>query len=128
MIFVLLGVQMNFSILSKYGVGALIVVVGFVFVARPVSVFFSVILDRKADWNLREIAYLMWTRETGVIPAALAGMLIAMKIQHADIISAVTSMAIIITLAFQASTAKYFAKVLKLDIDNRLDNTKKILT
>lgn len=118
MIFVLLGVQMNFGILSKYWIGALIVVVGFVFIARPVSVFFSVILDKKAGWNIREIAYLMWTRETGVIPAALAGMLISMKIQHSDIISAVTSMAIIITLAFQASTAKYLAKVLKLDVDN----------
>lgn len=118
MIFVLLGVQMNFGILSKYWGGALIVVIGFVFIARPVSVFFSVILDKKAAWNIREIAYLMWTRETGVIPAALAGMLLAMKVQHSDIISAVTSMAIIITLAFQASTAKYFAKVLKLDVDN----------
>jgi cell volume regulation protein A len=117
MIFVLLGIQMNFDILSKYFGGALIIVIGFIFVARPVSVFFSVILDRKASWNFREIAYLMWTRETGVIPAALAGMIISMKVQHADIISAVTSMAIIITIGVQASTAKYFAKVLKLDID-----------
>ncbi|MDW8799545.1 sodium:proton antiporter [Clostridium sp. A1-XYC3] len=118
MIFVLLGVQMNFAILSKYWGKALIIVLGFVFIARPVSVLFSVIFDRKAKWNIREIAYLMWTRETGVIPAALAGMLISMKIQNADIISAVTSMAIIITLTFQASTAKYFAKILKLDIDS----------
>ena len=117
MIFVLLGIQMNFDILSKYFGGALIIVIGFIFLARPVSVFFSVILDRKASWNFREIAYLMWTRETGVIPAALAGMIISMKVQHADIISAVTSMAIIITIGVQASTAKYFAKVLKLDID-----------
>lgn len=116
MIFVILGVQMNFAVLSKYWLGALLTVLGFVFIARPVSVLLSVKLDRKAGWNLREIAYLMWTRETGVIPAALAGMLIAMKIQHAEIISAVTSMAIIITLTFQASTAQYFAKVLKLDI------------
>ncbi|MTK13830.1 MAG: sodium:proton antiporter [Clostridiaceae bacterium] len=118
MIFVLLGIQMNFAILSKYFGGALIIVIGFIFVARPVSVFFSVILDRKASWNFREIAYLMWTRETGVIPAALAGMIISMKVQHADIISAVTSMAIIITIGLQASTAKYFAKILKLDIDD----------
>lgn len=115
MIFVLLGIQMNFKILNQYFGGALLVVVCFVFIARPVSVFFSVIIDRKAKWNFREIAYLMWTRETGVIPAALAGMLIAMKVNNADIISAVTSMAIIITLTFQASTAKYFAKILKLD-------------
>lgn len=118
MIFVLLGVQMNFAILSRYWGKALIIVLAFVFIARPVSVLFSVIFDRKAKWNIREIAYLAWTRETGVIPAALAGMLISMNIKNADIISAVTSMAIIITLTFQASTAKYFAKILKLDIDS----------
>lgn len=123
MIFVLLGAQMNFAILNQYIGGALLVVFGFVFVARPVSVFFSVIFDKKAKWNFREIAYLMWTRETGVIPAALAGMILSMKIKNGDIISAVTSMAIIITLTFQASTAKYFAKLLKLEDENDLKNT-----
>lgn len=126
MIFVLLGVGMNFSILSKYWGGALIIVIGFVFISRPVSVFFSVILDRKAAWNFREMAYLMWTRETGVIPAALAGMIVSMKVQHADIISAVTSMAIIITIGVQASTAKYFAKILKLDVDDSKRNNKSL--
>jgi NhaP-type Na+/H+ or K+/H+ antiporter len=115
MIFVLLGIQMNFKILGQYLGEALLVVICFVFIARPISVFFSVMIDRKAEWSFREIAYLMWTRETGVIPAALAGMLIVMKVKNADIISAVTSMAIIITLTFQASTAKFFAKVLKLE-------------
>lgn len=89
----------------------------FVFLARPVSVLLTVPFDRKAKWNIREIAYLCWTRETGVIPAALAGMLITMNIPNAELISAVTSMAIIITLTFQASTAKYFAKLLGLEVE-----------
>lgn len=117
MIFTLLGVQMNFGIISQYWGAALLVILAFVFLARPISVLLTVPFDRKAKWNIREIIYLSWTRETGVIPAALAGMLITMNIPNAELISAVTSMAIIITLTFQASTAKYFAKVLKLEIE-----------
>ena len=54
---------------------------------------------------------------TFIIPAALAGMIISLKINNAPIISAVTFMAIIITLTFQASTAKYVAKLLKLEVN-----------
>lgn len=116
MIFVILGTQINFAVLGRYWAQALLVIVLFIFIARPVSVIFSVILDKKAEWSFREILYLMWTRETGVIPAALVGMLASMKINNSEIISAVTFMAIIITLGVQASTAKYVAKVLKLEI------------
>lgn len=115
MIFVLLGTQMDFAIIGQYWKGGIIVILLFIFVARPVSVIVSVIFDKKARWNYREILYLMWTRETGVIPAALAGMLISMNVPNAKIVSAITSMAIIITLTFQASSAKYVAKLLKLE-------------
>jgi NhaP-type Na+/H+ or K+/H+ antiporter len=46
-------------------------------------------------------------------------MLITIKVPNAELISAVTSIAIIVTLTFQASTAKYFAKVLKLEVEPR---------
>ena len=49
----------------------------------------------------------MLDKRTGVIPAALAGMLITMKVPNAELISAVTSIAIIVTLTFQASTANF---------------------
>jgi len=104
-------------IISQYWGKALIVILAFVFLARPISVLLTVPFDRKAKWNIREIAYLCWTRETGVIPAALAGMLITMRVPNAELISAVTSIAIIVTLTFQASTAKYFARVLKLEVE-----------
>jgi len=116
LIFMLLGAGMNFSIISRYWSGALIVILAFVFIARPASVLLTVPLDRRAKWNIREMLYLCWTRETGVIPAALAGMLMTMRVPNADIISAVTSIAIIITLAFQASTAAWLAKKLDLEV------------
>lgn len=115
MIFVLLGTQMNFGILAQYWKGALLTVLVLVFIARPISALISVIVDRKAEWTYKDIIYLMWVRETGVIPAALAGMLVTMKLPNAEIISSVTFMAIIITLTFQASTAKLLAKILKLE-------------
>lgn len=115
MIFVILGTQMNFKVIGEYWIGSLLVVFLLMFVARPFSVLISLLIDRKAGWNFKEILYLMWTRETGVIPAALAGMLVSMKIPNASVISAVTSMAIIITLSFQATTAQYIAKILKLE-------------
>ncbi len=116
MIFVLLGTQMNFSILAQYWLKAAIIVIILMLIARPACVLVSVIFDRKAEWNYREVLYLMWTKETGVIPAALAGMLISMKIPNAELISAVTFMAIIVTLLLQASTAVFLARKLKLDV------------
>ncbi len=81
MIFVLLGSHIDFGVLSKYFTKDLMVVALLIFVSRPVSAFLSVIFDRKAKWNIKEIIYLMWVRETGVIPAALVGMLLTMHIK-----------------------------------------------
>ena len=86
-----------------------------IFIARPVSVIFSMIADRKAQWKWQEVVYMMWVRETGVIPAALSGMILTMGVDHADIISSVTFATILITLTLQASTSKLLAKVLNLD-------------
>lgn len=118
MIFVLLGTQLEFVNLFKNLTPALIVVAVLIFVARPISVILSVIVDRKAQWKWQEIVYMMWVRETGVIPAALSGMIMTMGIKHADIISSVTFATILITLTLQASTSKLLARVLKLETDN----------
>lgn len=118
MIFILLGTQVNLHMLALNWKAALHVVIVLIFIARPISVLICVLIDRKAEWNRKEILYLMWVRETGVIPAALSGMIVSMKIPNSEIISAVTFMTIIITLILQASTAGYLAKFLKLDKGN----------
>lgn len=115
MIFVLLGTHLDFAVLMKYLLPTLASVFVLIFIARPISVLISVMFDRKAEWTLKEILYLMWIRETGVIPAALAGMLMTAGIQHADMISSVTFATIMITLSFQASTSHLLAKLLKLE-------------
>lgn len=115
MIFILLGTQINFSVIFQNWRSALLVVIALIFIARPISVLICTALDRKAGWKLKEILYLMWTRETGVIPAAMAGMVLTMKLENSDIISAITFMTIIITLTLQATSAKHLAKLLRLE-------------
>ncbi len=115
MIFVLLGTHLNFQILIDNLSGTLIIVGLLIFIVRPISVLFCVLGDRKAQWTWKQIVYMMWVRETGVIPAALAGMLLTSGVQHAEIISSVTFATILVTLTFQASTAGLLAKILKLE-------------
>lgn len=115
MIFVLLGTHLDFQNLFA-NLGPTLTIVGvLIFIARPISVIFCIIGDKKAQWTWKEIVYMMWVRETGVIPAALAGMLTTSGVLHADIISSVTFATILVTLTFQASTSGFLAKILKLE-------------
>jgi len=115
MIFVLLGTHLDFQNLLA-NLGPTLIIVGvLIFVARPISVIFCILGDRKAEWTWKEIVYMMWVRETGVIPAALAGMLMTSGVLHADIISSVTFATILVTLTFQASTSGLLARLLKLE-------------
>lgn len=113
-IFVLLGSQVNFALLHQYFWGALGVVVAFMFIARPVVVFLCALPNRKAKWTFKELLFMCWTRETGVIPGALAGMLVGMKVPYSEVIASVTFMAILITILLQATTTKWLAQ--KLDL------------
>ncbi|MDU4935493.1 MAG: cation:proton antiporter [Peptostreptococcaceae bacterium] len=113
-IFIILGTQVDLSILGKYLVPSIICVLGLVFIARPIAVFVCTIFDRKAKWNKREILFMMWVRETGVIPAALCGIITAMKVPGHEIISSVVFMTILLTLIVQGSSTKFVAKKLGL--------------
>lgn len=113
-IFVLLGTHVNFAVLGKYWFNSLLIVLVLMFIARPISVFLCALLDRKVKWTFKEMLFLCWVRETGVIPAALSGMIVSMKMPNSDIISSVVFMTILITLLIQASTTEIVAK--KLDL------------
>ncbi len=116
-IFILLGTQVDFGLMNQYlwaGVG---VVVVFMLVARPVTVFLCALPDRRAKWSFKEMLFMCWTRETGVIPGALAGMLVGMKAPGADIIASVTFIAILMTILIQATTTKWLAKKLDLLVE-----------
>lgn len=113
-IFILLGSQVNFSLMNKYLAGGAVVIAVFMLLARPLTVFICAVPDRKAKWTMNEMLFMCWTRETGVIPAALAGMLVGMKAPGAEMIASVTFLAIMMTILIQASTTKLLAKKLGL--------------
>jgi len=113
-IFILLGTQVDFGLMNQHLLGGIAVVVVFMLVARPITVFVCALPDRRAKWSLREMLFMCWTRETGVIPGALAGILVGMKAPGAQIIASVTFIAILMTILIQATTTKWLAKKLGL--------------
>lgn len=116
-IFILLGSQVDFSLLRQYWLAGLGIVLLFMFIARPFTVFLCAGADRRARWSVKEMLFMSWTRETGVIPAALAGMLVGMKVPGAEVVSAITFMAILMTILIQATTTQWLAR--KLDLLTR---------
>lgn len=114
LIFVLLGSQVDFAILRQYIWLSLAVVAVFIFIARPVTVLASLLPDKKAKWKRAEIGFFFWTRETGVIAAALSGIVVSSGLPEGRLLSAVTFVAILVTLILQASTTPYVAKKLNL--------------
>jgi cell volume regulation protein A len=113
-IFILLGTQVDFALIDRYLLGGILVVAIFMLIARPLTVFLCAAPDRRARWDFRELLFMCWTRETGVIPGALAGMLLGMQVPGAEIIAAVTFIAILTTILIQATTTRWLAR--KLDL------------
>ncbi|WP_413301920.1 cation:proton antiporter [Bacillus sp. 1P10SD] len=113
----LLGTQVDFRILGQYWIQGILVVLVFMFIARPLAVLLCTLPDRKAKWKMNEILFMFWVRETGVIPAALSGMIVAAKVDYANQIASVTFIAILVTILIQASTTGYVAKKLRITIE-----------
>jgi potassium/hydrogen antiporter len=114
LIFVLLGSQVDFISLKQYGLLGLLVVIIFMLIARPITVLSSLLPDQKAGWTRPEVLFFFWTRETGVIPAALVGIISGSGLAEGKLLSALVFEAILITLLIQASTTPFLAKKLNL--------------
>jgi cell volume regulation protein A len=114
LIFVLLGAQVDFSLMSHHWIGGVLVVMVLMLVARPVTVFACASPDLRARWSFNELLFMCWTRETGVIPAALAGLLVALHAPGAQVIASVTFIAILMTILIQAPTTRWLARKLGL--------------
>lgn len=113
-IFILLGSQVNFALIAKYMWGGVALVAVFMLVARPLTVLCCALPDRRAKWSFKELLFMCWTRETGVIPGALAGILLGMKVPGAEIIASVTFITILLTIIIQATTTRWLAGKLGL--------------
>jgi cell volume regulation protein A len=64
--------------------------------------------------------FMCWTRETGVIPAALAGLLLGMKAPGAQMIASITFIAILMTILIEAPTTKWLGRKLGLLEENKM--------
>lgn len=113
-IFILLGTQVDFALMNEYLAGGIAVVAVFMLLARPATVFLCALPDRRAKWSFKEMLFMCWTRETGVIPGALAGLMIGMGAPQAKLIASVTFIAILTTILIQATTTRWLAGKLGL--------------
>lgn len=113
-VFLLLGAQVRFDLVNQNLIGGIIVVAILMAVARPLAVFLCALPDRRARWGLNEMLFMCWTRETGVIPGALAGLLLGMGAPGAQKIASVTTVAILMTILIQASTTEWLGAKLGL--------------
>ena len=90
------------------------VVAALVLIARPVTVLACALPDRGARWTRNELAFLCWTRETGVVPAALVGVLRASACRASTCSRASSRSVILVTLLLQAAPAPWLARRLGL--------------
>jgi potassium/hydrogen antiporter len=113
-VFVLVGANLPFEKIGEEIAPALAVVAVLLLVARPVTVAICMLPDRRSRWTRAELAFVCWTRETGVVPAALVGVLAALAVPNGDLLAAVVALAILVTLAVQAVPAPWLARRLGL--------------
>ena len=113
-VFVLVGANLPFHALGQEMLPALAVVAVLLLVARPITVAICCLPDRRSRWSRAELAFVCWTRETGVVPAALVGVLAALAVPNGDLLASVVALAILVTLAVQAIPAPWLARRLGL--------------
>jgi potassium/hydrogen antiporter len=113
-VFVLVGANLPFQALGEQILPALAVVAVLLLVARPITVAICCLPDRRSRWSRAELAFVCWTRETGVVPAALVGVLAALAVPNGDLLASVVALAILVTLAVQAIPAPWLARRLGL--------------
>jgi potassium/hydrogen antiporter len=113
-VFMVLGANIPFSELGENLLPALAVLATLMLVARPITVFACTMPDRGARWTRSELAFLCWTRETGVVPAALVGVLAGLGVPEGDVFASVVALAIVLTLLLQALPARWLADRLGL--------------
>lgn len=114
-VFITLGANLPFDDFGDQALPALATIAALILVARPLTVLACLLPDRRGRWQREEIAFVAWTRETGVVPAALAAVLIAEGVPYEAELVTVVAMAILVTLLVQSTTKTWLARRLGLD-------------
>ncbi len=114
LVFITVGANLPWSDMRENVLPALAVVATLLFVARPLTIAACLLPDRRGRWSRNELLFLAWTRETGVVPAALAGIIVAMGVPDASLVVTTVAIAIVVTLTLQSSTKPWLARRLGL--------------
>jgi potassium/hydrogen antiporter len=116
LVFITLGANLPWSDIWDNLVPALVVVgVGLLLLARPLTILVCLLPDRRGRWTREEIVFLSWTRETGVVAAALAGLMVSRGIDDAELIVTTVAVAIVLTLSLQTTTKTWLGRRLGLE-------------
>jgi potassium/hydrogen antiporter len=113
-VFITLGANLPWRSIGDHLLPTVGVLLVLLLVARPLAVLACLLPDRRGRWTRQEMIFLAWTRETGVVPAALAGIIVAMGIEHSDLVVTTVAVAVVVTLTFQATTKRWLARRLDL--------------
>ena len=115
LVFMTLGANLPWSEIWDNLAPALgVVVVGLILLARPATVLLCLGADRRGRWTREEMVFMGWTRETGVVAAALAGLMVARDVPNAELIVTTVAVAIVVTLAVQTTTKTWLGRRLGL--------------
>ena len=115
-VFITLGANLPWSdIWDNLAPALIVVLVGFIALARPLTVLICLGPDRRGRWTREELIFLSWTRETGVVAAALAGLMVARGIPDSELIVTTVAVAIVVTLSIQTTTKPWLGRRLGLD-------------
>ena len=113
-VFVVLGVNLPFDSFPDHAAAAAITVAALMFIARPIVILVCLGLDRRGAWTREELIFMAWSRETGVVPAALAALLVAQGTSIGDELTVTVAVAIIATLGIQSTTKHWLGRRLSL--------------
>ena len=115
LVFITLGANLPWGDIWSNLAPALAVVAGLILLARPVTVLLCLVPDRRGRWTREEIVFLAWTRETGVVAAALAGVMVGLGVPDSELIVTTVALAIVVTLGLQTTTKAWLGRRLGLD-------------
>jgi cell volume regulation protein A len=114
LVFITLGANLPWGTIADHFLPALAVLAALILVARPLTVLACLLPDRRGRWTWREILFVAWTRETGVVPAAVAGIVVSMHVPRSELVVTTVALAIVVTLAVQTTTKPWLARRLNL--------------
>lgn len=119
MIFMLLGTLVNFNSLCEFAFPGIILGLLFMLVLRPIAVFITLspFMRGKHKLTLKELFFLSFVRETGVIPAVLLVSIKVAGIPGSDVALSIGMWVILLTLILQPPLTPYVAKVLGVATD-----------